>query len=174
MWPQQTDTQKITTSYHWRRTLNLRRKEENSTRPESEERERWTTTKKEEKERVEQERMRLFWFDFIHIHSANNTQQWIHRWPKQPKSCRRRLCISFFPLFFFCCSHSRHAVHWRWLGWLWTSSSVVGFYTAEESENERIDDGEEKGTASKNWRTSTAARTVVLRGSRTRSQPGRV
>lgn len=51
---------------------------------------------------------------------------------------------------------------------------VVGFYTAEESEKERIDDGEEKGTAPKSWRTSAAARTVVLRGSRTRSQPGRV
>lgn len=171
MWPQQTDTQKITTSYHWRRTLNLRRKEENSTRPESEERERWTTTKKEEKKRVEQERMRLFWFDFIHIHSANNTQQWIHRWPKQPKSCRRRLYIFFssFLLLLLSLSPCRSLTLARL-----ALDVVVGFYTVEESEKERIDDGEEKGTAPKSWRTSAAARTVVLRGSRTRSQPGRV
>lgn len=49
MWPRQTDTQKITTRYHWRRTSNLKRRKNNNTTVNTQEKWRKYERKKSER-----------------------------------------------------------------------------------------------------------------------------
>lgn len=107
MWPQQTDTQKITTWYHWRRTLNLKRKkklQQHTGESKNGGREREKKTKEEKKKSwVGRE-----WDSSGLISSIYP--------PGIHKSCRRRCFI----LLFFSSLALRAFID---VGWLWPRST---------------------------------------------------